>query len=241
MEFEIEGIVLRQISYKEKDAIVSILTSKGVTGFYARGILSLTSKNASSCHLFTKSAFLLSSTGDKIYLRKGSILTSYRNLYLSIENMTTVSFMAEIVFKTLNEDDGRIYNTFERILELLNEKFDPLTLFAIFLAKVITYSGYSLNYSSCVLCANKRSIVQIDYQIGGFICKKCAQKQILEDSLYLKTFRYIFKVDSKDYNKVVLNKKILLRLIHELLNYLKDKLSLYKFVNEEIFFEILNK
>ena len=47
MVIEIEGIVIRQVQYKEKDAMISVLTKDGTVSFLARGILNPTSKNAS--------------------------------------------------------------------------------------------------------------------------------------------------------------------------------------------------
>ena len=65
MVIEIEGIVIRQVQYKEKDAMVSVLTKDGTVSFLARCILSPTSKNASSCLLFAYSNFTLNSKQDK--------------------------------------------------------------------------------------------------------------------------------------------------------------------------------
>ncbi len=240
MEIEIEGIVLSQTPYKEKDSMINVLTYKGRVGFYARGILSLSSKNASSCLLYSHSRFILSSRGENLTLRKGELISSFYNLYESIESMTLLGLISEVILKIVDEDDGRIYPIYLRILNLLKDGFDKLTLLAIFLAKIINYSGYALNYSSCVLCGSKKGIVGVDYNQGGFICAKCYQEINSQNNLYLKSFRYIFMVDLIDYDKVVLNKSIALKLIKELLDYLKDKFQLRKFNAEELFFRSLN-
>lgn len=239
MEIEIEGIVLRQTPYKEKDAIISVLTEKGIASFYARGILSLTSKNASSCLVYAYSRFLLSSRGDKLTLRKGELIDSFYNNYQSVLKMTSLSLMSEVVFKISGDDDGRLYPSFYRILNLLKDDFDVLTLITIFLAKAINYSGYALQYEECTQCGSKRSIVAVDYSLGGFICKKCLKNNSIESSVYLKTFRYVFKVDVVDYDKIVLNETVCKRLIHEFISFLKDKFSLYTIASEEMFYESL--
>lgn len=239
MEIEIEGIVLRQVPYKEKDAMMTVLTEKGIASFYARGILSLTSKNASSCLLYAYSRFLLSSSGDKLSLRKGQLIDSYYQNYQSVVKMSALSLMSEIVFKISGDDDGRLYHPFFKIIFLLREDFDPLTLVSIFLAKAILFSGYSLQFKECAQCGSKKGIVTIDYANGGFLCHKCAQNKANEAPLYLKTFRYVFLIDEENYNKTSINKKIAIRLINEFLNYLKDRFGFYKWTSQEMFFEAI--
>lgn len=239
MELEIEGIVLRQTPYKEKDAIVSVLTKNGIASFYARGILALTSKNASSCLLYAYSRFLLSSASDRLTLRKGELIDSFYNNYQSVEKMTMLGLMSEIVFKVSGDDDGRLYSSFFRIIYLLKENFDVVTLMTIFLAKAILFSGYALQYDECLQCGSKKNIIGVDYLNGGFICAKCNKFNNVESSLYLKTFHYVFKVDEMNFNKNVLNKEICMRLIREFLAYLKKNFSFYRFNAEEMFFEVI--
>ncbi len=238
MELDIEGIVIRQTPYKEKDAIVNVFTSQGIATFYARSILALTSKNASSCLMYAYSRFLLSSHGDKLLLRKGELIDSFYNNYESIEKMTCLGVMSEVVFKIAGEDDGRLYAFFLKILNLLKNNFDILTLLCIFLAKAINYSGYALQYEECIQCSSKKNIVAVDYNLGGFVCKKCLKTKEVENNLYLKIFRYVFKVDIQDIDKNILNKSICMRLIKEFLAYLKAKFGFYNFASETMFFEI---
>lgn len=239
MELEIEGIVLRQVPYKEKDAMMAVLTEKGIASFYARGILSLTSKNASSCIIYAFSRFLLSSRGDKLTLRKGELITSYYQNYSSVNKMMILGVMSEIVFRISGDDDGRLYPAFKRILELLKDDFDELTLLCIFLAKAILYSGYSLQFEECYQCGSKRNIVAVDYINGGFVCAKCKKSGVAESPTYLKTYRYVFMVNLDNFNKVKLNQTVCKRLINEFLKFLKDKFGFYKFASEEMLKEII--
>ena len=39
MKFNVEGIVIRQSPYKEKDAMISALTPDGIVSFLARSVL----------------------------------------------------------------------------------------------------------------------------------------------------------------------------------------------------------
>ncbi len=241
MELDIEGIVLRQTPYKEKDAMVNVFTKDGIASFCARSILSINSKNASSCLLYAYSKFNLSSRSDKLSLRKGELIDSFYCIYNSLEQMSLLSLLNEVVFKIAGEDDGRLYPYFLRILYLLKDNFDVLTLGCIFLAKAIMYSGYNLQFEECINCGSKKNIVSVDYNLGGFICNKCLQKNHKEDAIYLKTFRYVFMVNYDDMDKVKLNNNVSFRLIEEFLNYLKQKFELYKWNSWDLFKEINKK
>lgn len=239
MEIEIEGIVLRQVVYKEKDAMMTILTPNGIASFFARGILSLTSKNAASCLVYAHSRFILSSSGERLSLRKGQLINSFYKNYESVLKMSALGLMSEVIFKISNDDDGRLYSPFLKILNLLSNDFDVITLITIYLAKAILFSGYSLTYDKCYLCRSKRSIVAVDYLNGGFVCKKCAVNLTPRSAIYLKTFRYVFMVEEDNYAKVTLNKTVCLNLITDFLNYLKNKFAFYKWNAQEMFFNAL--
>ena len=241
MELIVDGIVISSTPIKEKDAMVNLLTKNGRVGFFARSIMSLNSKNASSCLLFSHSSFTLSSKGESLSLKKGEIITSNYKLYESIETMTCLQFMSEMTLKLLDEDEGSTYEYFLKILELLNEGFDSLTLITIYLAKLIKLSGYSINYSNCVECSSKKNIVSLDYNVGGFICNKCASKFNLrkKEDEYLKIIRYIFMVDIDNFNKVILNRTLCKKILKELLDYIKERYSFKKWNGEELYFSTI--
>ena len=150
MVIEIEGIVIRQVQYKEKDAMVSVLTKDGTVSFLARGILNPTSKNASSCLLFAYSNFTLNSKQDKLTLTQGKLIKSYYHLYESLEKMASIQLVCELIIKCLDEDNGSIYPYLQNMLELLSTNFDSKTLTLICIAHIVKESGYALEYDECV-------------------------------------------------------------------------------------------
>ena len=99
-EITIHCFVLKQVEYGESDAIVSVLTENGVIVFKARGILKLTSKNRSSCLLYSESEFTLDcNNNDYRILTKGKLITSNFKLYDSLENMTCLGLVSEAILK----------------------------------------------------------------------------------------------------------------------------------------------
>ena len=74
MKFDVDGIVIKQNPYKEKDAMVSILTKDGIVSFLARSVQSISSKNKSSCLPFSYSTFTLNTKLDKLSLVQGKVI-----------------------------------------------------------------------------------------------------------------------------------------------------------------------
>ena len=240
MVIEIEGIVIKQVQYKEKDAMISVLTKDGTVSFLARGILNPTSKNASSCLLFAYSNFTLNSKQDKLTLSQGKLIKSYYHLYESLEKMASIQLVCELIIKCLDEDNGSIYPYLKNMLELLTINFDSKTLTLISIAHIVKESGYGLEYDECVKCGSKKEIVSYSFSDGGFLCYKCLGNNVVLSPEHLKSYRYVFKVDENHMDHYVINKQICLDLIIKLCSYLSDCFSIKEIKAQEIYIRSIN-
>ena len=236
MKIDIEGIVIKQNPYKEKDAMISVLTKDGIISFLARGVLSISSKNKSSCLPFSYSSFSLNSKVDKLSLTQGKLIKSYYHFYNSLEDLASVNLISECIVKFIDEENTHLFEYLKNYLELLDQGFDEITLTAIMLAQIVKNSGYDLDYSSCVKCGSKKDIVHVSYKDGGFICKKCLEKAHQVDSQeYLKSFRYLFMVPSSLMDHYVLDKTIGQTLIKEFCAYLSESFGFKDIKSLEIY------
>ena len=104
MKLEIEGIVLKQTPYKEKDAMISVLTKDGIVSFLAHNVLAVTSKNKSACLPYTFSLFNLNSRNDKLTLSQAKIIKSYAHLYSSFEYLASINLINECINKFIDEE-----------------------------------------------------------------------------------------------------------------------------------------
>ena len=233
----VKGYVIRNVPYGESDAIVSGLTEEGIISFKARGIKKITSKNASSCLLYAFSEFECATKGNYKYLTRGSLISSNYQLYEDIDKMCICGLISETILTFLPEPSKQIYILFEYLMRVVNGEFDLFSFAAIFIAKIIIECGYGLDVDGCVKCHTKNKIVSINYAEGGLICYKCRENENIESPLYLKTIRYIFKVDEENYFHHIIERPLAIRLIKELMNYLKNQYDYRKLVFCEMFFE----
>ena len=220
---EFEGIVIRRTSYKEGSAMISVLTKDRIRSFLAKGVLKITSKNAPSVNLFTKSRFQTFKGEEGDFLRVGEVLSSYPNITKDFEKLAILDFISEMTNSLIGTNDAKdIYIYLEKTLECLNGEFSPLTALLIYFAKLMKASGYGLDVDSCVICGNKTAISALSYKDGGFICTKCFDPSIhiKTEPRKLKILRYIFKVDLDNFTKVAFGNDECKEIIFELCNFL---------------------
>ena len=220
---EFEGIVIRRTSYKEGSAMISVLTKDRIRSFLAKGVLKITSKNAPSVNLFTKSRFQTFNGEEGDWLRVGEVLCSYPNITKDFEKLVILDFISEITNSLIGTNDANdTYQFLEKTLEALNGDFSPLTALLIYFAKVLKASGYGLDVDSCAICGKKTQITALSYKDGGFICQNCfdASNHAKTDPRKLKIMRYIFKVDVDNFTKIAFGNDECKAIIFELCEFL---------------------
>ena len=220
---EFEGIVIRRTSYKEGSAMISVLTKDRIRSFLAKGVLKITSKNAPSVNLFTKSRFQTFNGEEGDWLRVGEVLCSYPNIAKDFEKLAILDFISEITNSLIGNNDAKdTYEFLEKTLEALNGDFSPLTALLIYFAKVLKASGYGLDVDSCAICGKKTQITALSYKDGGFICHNCfdALNHVKTDPRKLKIMRYIFKVDVANFDKVAFSNEECKNIIFEICEFL---------------------
>ena len=220
---EFEGIVIRRTSCKEGAAMINVLTNNKIRSFLAKGVLKTTSKNAPSVNLFTKSKFNVYHGQDGDWLRQGEIVESYPNIIKDFEKLAILDFISEITNSLLGTNDcGDVYHFLEKTLQCLNSDFSPLTATLIYFAKVLKAAGYGLDVDKCAICGKKEAITALSYKDGGFICDKCfdASNHAKTDVRKLKIFRYIFKVDIENFDRVAFGNDEAKQIIFELSEFL---------------------
>ncbi len=227
---ELEGIVLRITPFKEKDAMVNLLTASGTFSFLARGIMSLDSKNAASLTQYAYSRFEFSegkSTG--LSLKNGTLIRSYDASFKSLDRLAALSLLGELTLHGVGEEESSaIFPYFKNALEAIESGFDILTTVIVFFAQVLKAAGYGLEVGHCVFCDTTKDIVAVSYLDGGFVCNNCLDTETMHpaDARYLKIIRYLFMVSPEDIRRVSFLKEECLGILNEFKEYAFDQLGL---------------
>lgn len=222
-EEEIKGIILRQIEYKDNDAIINVLSRQGeLYGFYARGIKKVTSKNANAVQVFAYSDidYFVSQKGLHT-LKRAKIIKNYFESFKDYNKIIVAFMLLDVVYDVASLHLGKnpdLFKLLSKSLEEINEVNESL-LFAYFLIEIMSKQGIELIVDHCAICQSEK-INYISVENGGFICHNCLENN--NQSSYnlevLKLFRtinkislndlYLIESSSKDY-------KTLLKIIYE--------------------------
>jgi len=175
----VKGLVLRSIKYGESDKLITILTEEGKIFFKARGIRSLTSKNAAGCAGFVYSEFILEQRGDFCFLRKAMPLYSTVRAGAQVSSIALASYLA-----SLAEDTARDAETGKMVLRLLMNalyliaKEDrPLDLIkSVFEMRLLAANGLMPQMEYCSGCQKEaEAFSHVFFRLleGDFLCPDC--------------------------------------------------------------------
>ncbi|MFA5481248.1 MAG: DNA repair protein RecO [Bacilli bacterium] len=222
---EIIGIVLRLTPFKEKDAMVNILTAERIYSFLARGVLGIASKNLSSVQPFTESRFMINKGKEGLTLRTGTVLHTFEQAKTKLSNLAVLSFVGELTNKVISSEEAAgLYPYLHACLTNLDAGFDPLTTALLYFASVLKTSGYGLEVTKCVISGQRSDISAISFIDGGFVAtpffdplshQKCSERK-------LKIFRQIFLAKPDELNRVTFERRECLEILSELTIYLQD-------------------
>ncbi len=172
----VEGYVIKVSPFKDKDAMVTVLTPEGLFSFYARRVFDIKSQDAAGTTLGSYS---------QCHLRqgksKGWTLTHVKNIRVPMQSLhgveAYVSFSAllELVNLSLEGDDHlQLYQYFDRAVGFLATT--PLFGLLSFCIDMHHLHGISLVMHHCIICESKKNITGIHLDRGGLVCVDCLTK-----------------------------------------------------------------
>lgn len=193
----IKGLVLKSVKYSESDKLITILTEEGKMFFKARGIRSITSKNAAGCATFVYSEFELEQTGDKCYLKRAHPLYSTVRQGAEISSMALASYLAELSLDTaLDAETGKsVLRLLMNALYLISkEDRSPDLIKAVFEMRLLAANGLMPRFDGCSVCGKEPEETPsyfFRFLEGDLICPDCISSfdtdflRIRRDLLYL--------------------------------------------------------
>lgn len=141
------GIVINSNVYKDNDLIVDLLTESEIVAFRSKGIKKQEAKNRSLIFDFAFIEAEFYKKGEKITLINGKNLYNYHLLYSSFEGLLFVSFIKEILFKlVVDEDKILIFNDLKSSLIEISNTVETTTILqklVNLMLKIGVISGFS--------------------------------------------------------------------------------------------------
>lgn len=175
--YKTEGIVVRELKYKESSKIVTVFSPKyGLMDVYAKGAYRPKSRLVAPTSLFALSKFQMSSGHNFMYIRDVDNETLFYGLREKFERMIIANYLAELVCHSVikNEAAFKQYYLVKKALGILENLDSRFFLFMIsFDLKYASFLGYMPVLNSCSSCLASDSEYCFSYEDGGLLCGKC--------------------------------------------------------------------
>lgn len=203
-EYRIEGIIIKQMDYKENSKLIYILTKDGLVSLEAKGSNSPKSKNGSYSKILTK--ICCSYRGHT--LTTGKVIDNYTNLKTDVKRYGVVSSILELSYTLAPyiTNFDTFYNFVSNIFDFVNNKEDYSIYERIFRVKSLYLLGIAPVLTKCVKCGKKQVLVGFSLSDGGMLCMDCVRDmKNLRTGKYIDLFRYLYfskteEIDAQEVN-----------------------------------------
>ena len=194
---KVEGIIVREISFKETSKIVNILTKEGIIGCSAKGAKSLKSPLRSTTLPLTYGLFNIYYHEDKLSLIKSAdVIDNFSNIKKDLLLSSYMSYLCDLASQIMKQNQNEdIYNLLISSLKKIDKGLNPMIITNIYEIKMLDYLGVGINLNACAKCGSTKNIVTIDGDAGGYICQNCYQNETIYDDKTIKMLRMYYLVD----------------------------------------------
>ena len=217
---KVEGIIIKETSYKETSKIVNIFTDEyGIIGVLCKGAKRLKSPFSSSTGKLTYANFHINYKENGLStLIDGDIKNYFFNIKNDIVKISYLSYLIELAVHTYKEsENNEVYNLLIDSILKIEDNLDPRIITNILEVQYLSYLGINLNLDECVKCGSSK-VVTLSMNKGGYVCANCRDNEELIDEKVLKLLRLYQYVDISKISNLDIdenNSKIISKIIDE--------------------------
>jgi DNA repair protein RecO len=202
MNDTVQGLILKQIDFKEYDVILTVLTKEyGKISLRAAGARRMTSKNAGSILPYTLAEFQLDYRPEQTMFRMKTARTI--KLYRHMHEDLAASYAAGAASSTADAftlpgeefpEKESVFAYTEKCFSLLDEGRETNLVLCLYLTDMMDLFGIQPEVDGCAVCGSTK-VAAVSAEEGGFLCAEHA-KEIgipLQSKERLQRFRLIVK------------------------------------------------
>lgn len=209
-KYNIEGIVLKSINYRDSDKLYTLFTpSRGKITVQGRGVRKISSRRGGNLDTlnYISTGISESINGYKTVTEVKSI-NSFISLKSSLSISTRAYYLLELVHRFIEEEDITIarpvFTSLLKTVTKLNESKSELSTLIIVNAFELNFMqllGYGLSLEKCTKCGKPFSLDWELYKVGiydgGFICDTCSALGVSVTRGTAQVLNYITRYNNK--------------------------------------------
>lgn len=194
---KVEGFVVGVTPYSDTSKIINIFTKDhGIIGVMCKGARSVKSKLRAVSEKFVYGNFHIYYKENKLStLIAVDVMNHLKTIKSDILLISYLNYLTELttqVYKHSNSEE--IYELFINSVLKIEEGLNPLIITNIIEVKYLDYLGVGLNLEACSRCGNKKNIVTLNADSGGYICSSCLLDEPIVDAKTVKMIRMYYLV-----------------------------------------------
>lgn len=203
MFLKTDGLVVRQVNYKDNDQILTVLTKEhGLMTLKARGVRSRSSRLKGACQLLAYSEFTIFENRGFHTIDEANAIQMFPELRTDIELLSLASYFAQVA-EVLSQEDmpnpELLSLTLNALYALCRRLCTPELVKAAFELRAACLGGYTPELSGCAVCGNPEPD-RFDVRGGILCCASCSAGEGLRLPVSpgsLAAMRYLVSCDAK--------------------------------------------
>lgn len=203
MFLKTDGLVVRQVNYKDNDQILTVLTKEhGLMTLKARGVRSRSSRLKGACQLLAYSEFTVFENRGFHTIDEANAIQMFPELLTDIELLSLASYFAQVA-EVLSQEDmpnpELLSLTLNALYALCRRLCTPELVKAAFELRAACLGGYTPQLSGCAVCGDPKPD-RFDVRGGILCCASCSAGEGLRLPVSpgsLAAIRYLVSCDAK--------------------------------------------
>lgn len=210
---KVKGIVIREVTYKDNDKIITILTDTlGKVSVIAKGAKKTNSPYLASSQYLVYSEFVLYQNTGYYYLNSASVINTFYNVRVDLDKLQIAFELTKMINSVTdeNQDCEKILQLFLNTIYAL-DKFekDKRCIINAFKIKLFTILGFAPRQDKCSNCSkslldSQEEYVYYDFVSNVFLCEECKSSADLKRLVKISkaTYSAILFVIRTDIKKI---------------------------------------
>lgn len=242
MNVRTEGIVLKEMRFKETSKILTIFTpNHGKIHAIARGAYRPKSQLTGSTQPFSYNNYILYKGRNFYYINQIDVIDSFYSIREDINRMMYGSYLLELADASVleEEENVKLFLLFVKglkVLSIIDKDFIKLVL--SYELKHISFLGYKPLLDSCAICGSKKfNDFRFSINKGGIICPKCfsldANLENMDLDMY-KAINLLLYTPLDKLSNIEISERTMFKLHNIMVKYILHKIGRKKFSSLDI-------
>lgn len=206
MYLNVQGLVLRVTDYKDRDAILTVLTrERGRITVKARGIRRRNNPMSVACQLLSLTEFTIFEYRDQFVINDAHVVELFQGLRMDIQKLALATYFSQVAELVSQEDMPNpelLPLVLNSLYGLSNLDISESKVKAVFELRCACLAGFMPDLSGCAGCMREEAEL-FDISTGTLICHRCRSNfpsggiRLPVSAGILAAMRYICSCDPK--------------------------------------------